>query len=142
MAKKQPQAPLVTSVSTTLKKTFNESRPVVTPEEVQEKKRDMLSTINIAFDTFKKNLQDGKVEMNTSLDLERLVKLTLLLSGEADSINGRPFGESEQETTVNTQSIGLSISKIDEILDLNDPTVKEMYQKLFDGMNELNDIEE
>ena len=78
--------------------------------------------------------------MSTSLDLERLVKLTLLLSGEADSVTGKPYGETDQETSITAQSI--SMSKIEEILDLNDPEVKSMYEKISKGYNELNDIDD
>ena len=78
--------------------------------------------------------------MSTSLDLERLVKLTLLLSGEADSVTGKPYGEQEQETSITSQSI--SMSRIEEILDLNDPEVKSMYDKISKGYNELNDTDD
>lgn len=141
MPNKQPQAPLVTSVSTTLKKTI-QSTQVVTPDEVKEKKKDMLSVIDKSLNIFKKNLEDGKVEMNTSLDLERIVKLTLLLSGEPDSVTGRPHGEQEQDTTVSAQSIGVSMSKVEKILNLNDPDVKTMFDKLYQGYNTANDVDE
>lgn len=141
MPNKQPQAPLVTSVSTTLKKTI-QSTQVVTPDEVKEKKKDMLSVIDKSLNIFKKNLEDGKVEMNTSLDLERIVKLTLLLSGEPDSVTGRPHGEQEQDTTVSAQSIGVSMSKVEKILNLDDPDVKTMFDKLYQGYNTANDMDE
>lgn len=141
MPNKQPQAPLVTSVSTTLKKTI-QSTQVVTPDEVKEKKKDMLSVIDKSLNIFKKNLEDGKVEMNTSLDLERIVKLTLLLSGEPDSVTGRPHGEQEQDTTVSAQSIGVSMSKVEKILNLDDPDVKTMFDKLYQGYNTANDVDE
>ena len=141
MPNKQPQAPLVTSVSTTLKKTI-QSTQVVTPDEVKEKKKGMLSVIDKSLNIFKKNLEDGKVEMNTSLDLERIVKLTLLLSGEPDSVTGRPHGEQEQDTTVSAQSIGVSMSKVEKILNLDDPDVKTMFDKLYQGYNTANDVDE
>ena len=34
------------------------------------------------------------------------------------------------------------MSKIEEILDLNDPEVKSMYEKISKGYNELNDIDD
>lgn len=141
MPNKPSQAPLVTSVSTTLKKTI-QSTQVVTPDEVKEKKKDMLSVIDKSLNIFKKNLEDGKVEMNTSLDLERIVKLTLLLSGEPDSVTGRPHGEQEQDTTISAQSIGVSMSKVEEILSLDDPAVKTMFDKLYQGYNMANDVDE
>ena len=140
MANKQPQAPLVTSISTSLKKTIS-STQVVTPEEVKEKKKDMLKVVDKSLGIFKKNLEDGKVEMSTSLDLERIVKLMLILSGEPDSVTGKPHGEQEQETTA-VQSASVSMSRIDEILNLDDPEVKAMYEKLYQGYNSANDVDE
>ena len=140
MPKNQPQTPLVTSVSTKLRKTIRPDTQVVTPDEIKEKKKDLLSVVNDAVELFKKNLAEGKDDVSTSLDLERLVKLTLLLSGEADSVTGKPYGETDQETSITAQSI--SMSKIEEILDLNDPEVKSMYEKISKGYNELNDIDD
>lgn len=140
MPKNQSQTPLVTSVSTKLRKTIRPDTQVVTPDEIKEKKKDLLSVVDSGLELFKKNLADGKVDMSTSLDLERLVKLTLLLSGEADTVTGKPYGETDQETSITAQSI--SMSKIEEILDLNDPEVKSMYEKISRGYNELNDIDD
>lgn len=140
MPKNQPQTPLVTSVSTKLRKTIHPDTQVVTPDEIKEKKKDLMSVVDSGIELFKKNLTEGKVDMSTSLDLERLVKLTLLLSGEADSVTGKPYGETDQETSIVAQSI--SMSKIEEILDLNDPEVKSMYEKISKGYNELNDIDD
>lgn len=140
MPKNQPQTPLVTSVSTKLRKTIRPDTQVVTPDEIKAKKKDLMGVVDSGIELFKKNLAEGKVDMSTSLDLERLVKLTLLLSGEADSVTGKPYGEADQETSITSQSI--SMSKIDEILDLNDPEVKSMYEKISKGYNELNDIDD
>lgn len=142
MNKNQPQTPLVTSISTTLRKTIQSPTQVVSPEEVKEKKKDLLGVIDQSLNIFKKNLEDGKVDMSTSLDLERLAKLMLLLSGEADSVMDRPQGEQVQDTTTTLQSIGVSMSKVDSILDLSDPTVKAMYDKLYSGYNTANDIDD
>lgn len=136
MANKQP--PLVTSVSTTLKKTM-QSTQVVTEDEIKEKKRDILNVIDKTLGIFKKNLEDGKVEMSSSLDLERIVKLMLLLSGEPDSVTGKPHGEQEQE--VITQQLEVSASKVEEVLNWDDPEVQSLYNKLFQGYNSANDIE-
>lgn len=142
MNKSQPQTPLVTSISTTLRKTIQSPTQVMSTEEVKEKKKDLLGVIDQSLNIFKKNLEDGKVDMSTSLDLERLTKLMLLLSGEADSVMGRPHGEQVVDTTASLQSIGVSMSKVESILDLSDPTVKAMYEKLYSGYNTANDIDE
>lgn len=140
MPNKQTKMPLVTSFSTTLKKTIQTTQ-VVTPEEVKEKKKDMLGVVEKSLNVFKKNLEEGKVDMSSSLDLERLVKLTLLLSGEPDSVTGKPHGEQEQNTVFNANSVELSSSKIEEILNLDDPDVKNMFEKLYQGYNKANDID-
>ena len=141
MAKKRTHQPLVTSLSTTLKKTIhNEDTQVVTSEELKTKKKEMMTIVESALDVFKSNLTSGKVTMTTSADLERLVKLTLLISGEADSRVGKPFGESEEEVTTTLSNI--SMSKVETILNLEDPEVKKMYDRLYEGYNEANDLEE
>ena len=143
MAKNQPQTPLVTSISTTLRKSVQTSdTQVATPEEIKAKKQSMMSVIDDSLELFKNNLIAGKVAMNTSADLERLIKLSLLLSGEADSRVGKPYGEVEQETTTSAHSASISMSKVEEILNLEDEDVKKMYDKLFEGYNAANDIEE
>lgn len=142
MHKNQNKTPLVTSVSTTLKKTINMNTQVSTPEEIKEKKRDMMGIVDSSLNLFKKNLMDGKVSIDSVLDLERLVKLQLLLSGEADSRVGKPYGESEQETTVSSHTAHISMSKIEQILNLEDEDVKNMFNKLYEGYNEANDYDD
>lgn len=141
MAKNQPQAPLVTSVSSTLKKTIHSDTQVCSTEEIKQKKQSMMEVIDKSLELFKDNLLAGKVAMNTSADLERLIKLQLLLSGEADSRVGKPYGDTEQEATVTTQTASISMSKIEEILSLEDEDVKNMFNKLYEGYNSANDID-
>ena len=72
-----------------------------------------------------------------SKEVEKAVKLMLLLSGEADSISGKT-----SETEVNAETMKLSISKIEEILQEDDPEVIAMYNRIYDKYNELNDVDE
>ena len=138
--KKAPQQPLVSSVSTTLKKTVTSSTQVCSPEEVIEKKKSMMDIVDKGLAQFSSNLVSGKVELTSSMDLERLVKLSLLLSGEADSIAGKPTSEIE-ETSENTKNIEISMSKIEEILNPDDPEVQAMFNKIYNGYNQTNDID-
>lgn len=141
MSKSQNQKPLVTSVSTRLRETINQvDTQAVTPDEIKTKKRNMLNIVDQSLNLYLKNLKTGKVDMSTSTDLERLVKLTLLLSGQADSVTGRPYGEQDQETVTTTSD--LSISKIEEILNLDDPEVKSMFDKISEGYNKANDYDD
>jgi len=127
-------SPLVSSVSSQMKK-YTSSTQVVTPEEIKKNKRGMLDVVNSALDQFKSNLESGKIDLDSSLDLDRLVKLNLLLSGEANSISGSPASQVEQVETT-------ELSNTSSILDENDPTVKELWKKLYDGYNQKNDIQE
>ena len=83
-----------------------------------------------------KALEKGKVELNSTLDLERIVKLTLLVSGEADSIQG---SSKTTETETSVESAKIAMSKVEEILDSDDPTVNEIFNKLYEGYNKMND---
>ena len=141
MAKKKPQTPLVSSMSTVLRKSIQSSTQIVTPEQIKEKKLDWLGVVNDSLDLFKKNLLDGKVDMSSSLDLERLVKLGLLLSGEAETITGKPNSEQEVTAVDSVQAAAANMSKIDEILDSDDPDVQSLFKKLYEGYNKKNDQE-
>lgn len=141
MAKKKPQTPLVSSMSTVLRKSIQSSTQVVTPEQIKEKKLDWLGVVNDSLELFKKNLIDGKVDMSSSLDLERLVKLGLLLSGEAETITGKPNSEQEVTAVDSVQAASANMSKIDEILDSDDPDVQSLFKKLYEGYNKKNDQE-
>lgn len=136
---KQSPAPLVSSVSTQLKKTVataTANNPI-SDEELVEKKKRLLGVIDDATEQFIQNLVDKKVELTSSLDLERLVRLTLLLSGEADSITGSSGQQTETTTTIGSPA-EISMSKVEEILNLDDPEVKAMFNKLYNGYNEVN----
>lgn len=125
-------SPLVSSVSSQMKK-YISSTQVVTPEEVKKSKRSMLDIVNSALGQFKAKLESGKIDLDSSTDLDRLVKLNLLLSGEANNINGSPANQVEQVDTT-------ELSSSSSILDDNDPTVQELWKKLYDGYNQKNDI--
>ena len=121
----------ITSVASMLKRTTNGTQPIP-HEEVKQRKKKMLGIVDTALDQFKKDLESGKVELDSSLDLERLIKCSLILTGEADSITGKPNGQSEK----------VEISKIANILDENDPMVQTLFKKLYNGYNKMNDSED
>lgn len=136
MKKKQQKAPLVSSVAARIKQTVPDNGvEVATEEETKARKKNFLSMLDKATEQLATNLEQGKVELTTSLDFERVVKLTLLLSGEADSIRGTT-GTKESEVTTDSR---LSMSKIDEILNDEDPAVQELFKRLYYGYNAAND---
>ena len=114
----------VTSVGASLKNLKKDNK--VTP---QNRKKNMLAIIDTAIDQFQQNLESGLVVLDDSRDLERLVKCYVLLNNEADP--------STNEDIQNMDS-----SKISEILDENDLMVKTIFDKLYKGINQMNDVEE
>ena len=131
MAKAKARQPLVTSVSETLKTSNITTTKVTTEDETKARKSNMIAIADKALELFKKNLEDGKVELRSTLDLDRIARLLLLLSGEAESLTA-------SETTVSAQA-SVDMSKATQILDVNDPKVKELYEQLYLGYNKAND---
>ena len=125
---------MVTNVASSLKKALN-STAVSTPEETRDRKKKALSIVDTALEQFQQNLQAGVVQLDSSLDLERLVRCFMVLSGESDA-HGNTVEDPEQPT----QSV--DTSKIAEILNEDDPMVQALFEKLYNGYNELNDVEE
>lgn len=139
--KKKPQitAPQVHSVTAELKRTFEGATGVKaaeTDETVQRKKK-ALQITDAAMEKILAGIQNGSIQLTTSSDIERVLKMMMLLSGEPDSITGSTGGT---ETVTDTRLVAeSSMSRIREILSGDDPNVKALYQKLFDGYNALND---
>lgn len=130
--------PLVTSISSKLKKTYDvDDTKIKTPEEIKVMKNKMLGIVDEGLGQFYQNLLEKKVELNSTLDLERLVKLMLVLTGEPDSIN-KTSGQVEEETNISTQG-ELPINRVLEVLDVQDESVKAIYDKLYSSYNLEND---
>jgi hypothetical protein len=110
---------------------------VATPAETVERKKVFLEVLDKATEQIIKNLEDGKMSLDSSLDLDRVIKLSLLVSGEPDSIHGKSGSESVSEAELEAQK--LSMSKIEAVLDVDDPDVKAMYDKLYENYNKMND---
>ena len=130
---------MVSSISAKIKSTVYESTAteVTTPEETVARKKKFLSILDKAIEKIAENIESGKMELDSSLDLDRVIRLSLLVSGEADNITGKAGKETTQETEIEAKK--LSMSKIEQILNLDDPEVKSMYDKLYESYNKLND---
>lgn len=128
------------SIATELKKTVSISKgtQVATEEETKIRKNRFLSILDKATATFLKKLEAGEISINNTADLERLVKLTLLLSGEADSIKGKE-GTIEETTNASTEALNSKITDIQDLLDMNNPNVKAIYDDIFNKYNDAND---
>lgn len=137
MKKKQPQVPLVKSITTQLKKTVKQNTTeATTKEEIIERKKDALDIIDTAMKQIKQSLCNGNMQLDSTSDFERMVKLMLLLSGEADSRSGNSLNEDEV-----TQTTNINIDTVEEALNPKDEDVQAVYQKLLHAFNKTNDTE-
>ena len=102
----------------------------IAPIDPKNRKNSMLGIIDTAISQFQQNLESGLVILDDSRDLERLVKCYVLLNSESNPSN-------LDSTQNNVES-----SKISEILNENDPMVKTLFDKLYNGYNQMNDTEE
>ena len=114
---------LVSNVAAGLKKQTEQAEHSHNPNFNKQK---IANIVNTALDQFAANLATGKIELKSTVDLDRLVKISLLLSGELNPDNS---GEN------------FSKSKLESVLDDNDPEVTSMYHKLFENYNKLNDAD-
>jgi len=108
---------------------------VTTKEELDGRKKKLLGILDKASDEFLLRLESGRVNMDKMEDLEKIARLVLLLSGEAETRTGK-----EGESLETEKSMAMRImSKAEEILDNDDPVVIELYKKLYEGYTEIND---
>lgn len=114
---------LVSNTFSSLKNSPN-SEYILTPLEIRQRNSHMLSIVDSAIDQFLINLKKGKVKLRSSSDLERLIKVAVLLS---DTLKG----ETSAQKTVNSDTSEAS----------DDPTITELYEKLYQKYNQQNDID-
>lgn len=124
--------PTVSSVTTKFKH-FQNGVQVSPVEDTLARKQKLLGLLDLAVAQAEEKIQSGKLEITSTADIERLIKMTLLVSGEANDIQG------SIDSTEIESSQALSMSQIDKILDIKDPSVQEMYKKLYAGYNKVND---
>lgn len=110
----------VTSVLTSLNKTPSDE-PI--PQTPTERKQKLLNIVDKAIDGFAENLKNGKVKLNSTSDLERLISLAMMLTGEltipaaTDTVETKP------------------------ILSQDDPKVKAIFEQYFSQYNQKNDVD-
>ena len=121
--KQKSRDPLVTSVASVVKNAID-TRPFTT-DEVRAEKREMYKVLKDSFAVYIENLKNGSVEIDSSLDLDRLIKGMMLVMGEPDGVP-----PTEETQTVVTFS---------EPLSLDDPDVKSVYERLTESYNSHND---
>lgn len=131
-------ANLVGSMATELKKTvkpLNATR-VASDEETKERKTAFLDILDKATKEFASKLDKGSIVIKDMADLEKIVKLTLLVSGEANNITA---AESTETTETKFDALNTNIDNVADLLDPNDPEVKAVFDKLFNKYNDAND---
>ena len=121
--KRKSTEPLVTSVASVVR-SIQDTRPF-TPDEVRAEKRLVHGILKDSLGIYIDKLKNGEVDISTPLDLERLVKMMMLIMGEPDGVP-----QVEEKQTVVTFADPLS---------LDDPDVKSVYDRLTESFNEHND---
>lgn len=96
---------------------------ILSPVEIRQRNAYMLDIVDQAIDQFLANLKKGKVKLKSSLDLERLIKVAVLLS---DTMKSEPSVQKTMETNTTLP---------------DDPLVTELYNKIYQKYNRQNDID-
>lgn len=121
---------LISATAQKLKKTIKTNGvQVTTTEETAKRKQGFLSILDDLAEKYSEKVKKDKINIHGTMDLERLIKLTLLLSGEPESVTSQTGVEQVEQGFVN----------VEKVLDPNDPLVNEIYQRLLHGYNDEND---
>jgi hypothetical protein len=131
---------LVTSFSRQIRETISaKAPPEFSDDEVKRRKAKLMTIVDKSLDSYLGRLESGKVKMTSSMDLERLGKLMLLLSGEPDM---RIDNTSRKTETVEiTTQLGVTKEELEDMME-GGMTLKELTQQIFMRQNEINDINE
>jgi len=117
--------PAITSITALFQK--NVQRDKV--QEVEETKNNHRRTLGILMEDYTLKVQTGEVDgIRHAKDLIEVMKLDLLLLGEAT-----------ERTETNTLD-SIKVEKIQEVIDENDPAIKQLVEKLTNNLNDINDI--
>ena len=136
---KKVNIPGITAIGLELKKTNtagNINTKAASDDETRARKQKVLEITDIGLEKIKEGLITGVIPLTTVKDFETLVKTMLTASGEPEIIQGNSSTETIQDTRLIAEQ---NMSKINEILDFNDEAVKDVYNRLFKGYNEIND---
>lgn len=114
-------------------------KALITPKEVpkeedlQERKSKMFRILDYTINIFEDNLKQGKVKIKSTQDLERIVKMILLISGEPDSIV-------KQDTDITMENVNTEqIEVVREMLQNGDPAILAIKERLLSIQNTQND---
>lgn len=128
---------MVSSLSTFLRANMlNEDiEQVASKEETAKRKAKFLSVLDKTLQQFNTALESGLVQMNSIADLEKIVRLTLLVSGEAEAI---VEGRKQDGTEVKVISVDEE-EVIRNMLNAENPDVAKVFEMILNRYNEFND---
>lgn len=115
--------PLVSSLSIAFK------RATTITEDTAEAKKEHRQTLKSLMDKYQEDVVAGKAEgIRTAKELVEVIKLDLLLMGEAT-----------ERTGVENPVDELQLSKITQALDVDNPEVQALIDSVFNALNGAND---
>lgn len=106
-----------------MKKLVRPIREVIKESETDQV-QELSSTLSLLIDQFKKDALNGRIKFRSANDFTKLVNSFLVLQ-QAEKINTNP--ESSYKVHLNS------------LIEEDDPIVQELYQKLFNSINDEND---
>ena len=120
------KGPLVSSLSVSFRKA------VTVTEDVAEAKKEHRGNLKTLVDKYMQGIVEGKVEgIRNAKELVEVIKADLLLMGEAN------------DRTENNNAVDeVRIAKVQQALDENDPTVKNLMDEMLMLLNGANDEED
>ena len=127
--KKKEMPAMLTSASLVARRSVETETNPLSPEQIRQRKIEMLGVVETGLEQFTTALVNNEIKMDSTLDLERLVKLAMLLSGEPDTVVGTPTNQVEV-TEQNT---------LESMLDENDDITNALVRELYERYNEQND---
>lgn len=130
------ESTVITSFGATLLRTIKPDIIIEEDPEANKRRRQQaLEVIDVALDKFAQNLREDRVELTSTLDLDRLVRLMIHITGGADLRFGKEG--STEETTLTGGRSETAILK--EVLESDESLMKEVYQRAFAALNTRND---
>ena len=117
----------VTSTATMMRKVI---QPLKSGDITTQARKDkLLRILDKTSDNFLQGLDSGRVQVSEVKDIDTIARLVLVLSGEAEKIKAKAETSETQAITLPKQSV----------LSKDDPSVQDIFNKLFTTYNENND---
>lgn len=118
--------PLISNLSVSFRKS------VKVNEDVEEAKLEHRESLRTLTDQYFQDVKDGKVPgIRHARDLIEIMKLDLVLMGEADNISANADEYTETRMT-----------QLNNAIDENDPNIQDIMDELMQNLNDMNDGED